>query len=154
MDHDLLSRHHQDLERQIGALLTKADGGDGHELQRQWSLFEGELLRHIELEEREVLPAFAQEDPKEASALRQEHARLRGEALALGIRADLHHLRAEAVRLFIADLRSHAAHEERVLYPWAAARVPPDTWTAIARGLREVRQTVARQLSDLGSKTL
>jgi hemerythrin-like domain-containing protein len=154
MDHDLLSRHHEDLERLIGALLTRADGGDGHDLQVEWSQFEGELLRHIELEEREVLSAFAKDAPEEAAALRQEHARLRGEALALGIRADLHHLRAEAVRLFIADLRNHAAHEERVLYPWAAARVAPDTWTAIARGLREARQTVARRLSDLGAKTL
>jgi len=154
MSSEILSRHHEDLDRRISVLLMKADSGDNHELAGEWNRFERELLRHFELEEREVFPRFSREHFEDAAALKQEHEALRRDLLALGIRADLHFLRAEAVRAFVADLRAHAAREEELLYPWSDTNVDLATWTAIARGLRDAGQSLASGLDDLGPNAL
>ena len=71
MDHDLLSRHHAELEQRIGALLETADGGDGHDLASAWGPFERELLRHFEMEEQHFFRTYALDQPEEVSALRR-----------------------------------------------------------------------------------
>jgi hemerythrin-like domain-containing protein len=149
MDHSLLSQHHKSLETRIDALLTRADCGDCHELAKEWGRFEAELLQHLDLEERELLPGFARENPEEAATLRREHEQLRKDVLALGIRSDLHMLRVERVRGFVADLRAHAKREDVVLYPWAKEHVGQETWSVIAHELRHVANTVKRELSNL-----
>lgn len=154
MNNDLLSRHHEDLDRRIATLIARANGGDVHELARAWGAFERELLAHLALEEEELLPRFALEQPEEARALRQEHAALRRDLLTLGIRADLHFLRAEAVREFVDDLRAHAAREERALYPWARTHVGQDAWTTVAERLRAAGRSTSDALADLGAHTL
>lgn len=158
MDNDLLSRHHAELDQRINGLLTTADGGDGHDLANAWGLFERELLRHFEMEEQHLFRGYALEQPEEVIALKQEHEALRRDLLALGIRADLHCLRAEAVKGFIAELRSHAAREEEALYHWAKAHVEGDTWSTVAQGLREARETVTKRLVEdlnrLGARSL
>jgi hemerythrin-like domain-containing protein len=151
MDKDLLARHHAELDTRIGALLTKADSGDSHELCEEWSRFEHEVLRHFDLEEREVIPRFKRDHTEDAEVLLQEHATLRRDLLALGIGADLHCLRAEAVRAFLDDLRGHAAREDQLLYPWAQEDLQEDVWTTIAQGLRDARRFVARHLSHVGA---
>jgi hypothetical protein len=158
MTNDLLSRHHAELDQRVAALQTTADGGDGPALALAWGGFERELLRHFELEERELFARFALERPDEVAALKQDHEALRRDLLALGIRADLHCLRAEAVRGFVADLRAHAEREEQALYRWAATGVGTEAWSRIARGLREARETTGRKLADglsrLGARSL
>lgn len=158
MDDDLLSRHHAELDQRIGILLTTADGGDCHDLATAWGHFERELMRHFELEELELFPRFSLEEPDEVTALKSEHETIRRDLLALGIRADLHCLSAEAVRAFIVDLRAHAAHEEQALYRWAKTNAQGDTWATIARGLRDARDTVTHRLADdlsrLGAQSL
>jgi hemerythrin-like domain-containing protein len=135
---DVLSQHHAELDRRIALLLEKADGGDPHELGQEWNRFERELLWHFEIEERELFPAFSRDHADEAAALRDEHDTLQRDLLALGIRADLHFLRAEAVRAFIDDLRLHAAREDAVLYRWAREHVGEEAWTRIAAALNEM----------------
>ncbi|HVZ72889.1 MAG TPA: hemerythrin domain-containing protein [Polyangia bacterium] len=154
MNHDALARHHEDLDRRIERVLTSAASGDAHDLRQEWSGFERELLNHFDVEEREIIPSFMRENPEEAAALAQEHVALRRDLLALGIGADLHTLRAEAVRAFVTDLRAHAAREERVLYAWAREHLDRDAWTAIGEALRAAGRLVARGLSELGGRTL
>jgi hemerythrin-like domain-containing protein len=158
MDDELFSRHHAELDQRIAVLLTKADGDDCHELANAWNGFERELMRHFELEEHELFQHLMPEHPEDIAALRQDHEALRRDLLALGIRADLHCLRAEAVRAFITDLRAHAAREEQTLYRWASRDVEGDTWARIARGLREARDSAVERLGDelsqLGARTL
>ena len=148
MDHDVLSRHHAELDRRVAALLTSADGGDCHDLAIAWDGFERELTAHFELEEHELFQRFMLERPEEVAVLRQDHEALRRDLLALGVRADLHCLRAEAVRAFIVDLHAHATREEQALYRWASTDVADDTWTKIARGLREARDSVAHSVRE------
>ena len=148
MDHDILFRHHAELDERVAVLLATADGGDCHDLADAWGPFERELMRHFELEERELFQPFRLEHPEEVAVLRQEHDALRRDLLALGVRADLHCLRAEAVRAFIVDLRAHVAREEQTLYRWASTNVDGDTWTRIARSLREARASIAQRIRD------
>lgn len=143
MGDNVLSKHHADLDQRIAVLLTRADGGDSHELAYAWDRFESELLRHFDLEERELLPRFTPEDPEKMAALKRDHESLRRDLLELGVRSDLHCLRADAVRAFIADLRAHAAREDQTIYRWASRDVEDDTWTRIALGLGEARDSTA-----------
>jgi iron-sulfur cluster repair protein YtfE (RIC family) len=154
MNDDLLPRHHQDLAQRIESLLTRAAGGDPRDLAREWDCFEHELLEHFALEEQVLFPRFSRAEPDEAAALTREHRALRQDLLTLGVRADLHFLRLDAVRSFVADLSAHAAHEERVLYPWAQANVEPGTWAAMAERLRSAGRAVISDLADLGARTL
>jgi hemerythrin-like domain-containing protein len=139
-----LSAHHQDLERSFEELLVQAEGGDPIALRTRWDSFEKELLRHMEIEEREILPGFARDNPAEAAAIRAEHESLRAALAELGLRLDLHALRADAVAHFIAQLRTHARREERVLYDWAQ-RQPP------ARGWQRIREELARLRAQIGA---
>jgi hemerythrin-like domain-containing protein len=154
MDHDVLARHHAEIDGQICRLLLRADGGDSHDLAAQWNLFEGELTRHFVIEEEEVFPLFERENPEEVATLRREHAALKRDLLALGIRADLHLLRAEAVRDFVRDLRGHAEREDETLYRSAAKGSRPDTWAKIATALNHVAHAVGHPVGELGSRTL
>jgi len=146
MGDNVLSRHHADLDQGIAVLLTKADGGDSHELAHAWDRFESELLRHFDLEERELLPRFTPEDPGSVAALKRDHEALRRDLLELGVRSDLHCLRADDVRAFIAELRAHVAREDETIYRWTSPDVEDDTWTRIARGLGEARDSTADQI--------
>jgi Hemerythrin HHE cation binding domain len=158
MDHNHLARHHAELDQRAEVLLTAADGGDCHDLAIAWGHFESEVLRHFELEEDELLRRFQPEHPDEIAALTQQHEALRRDVLSLGISADLHTLRADAVRTFIEALRAHGVREEETLYRWAGTDVEGDTWARIARGLRETRDAVTKRLADelgaLGARSL
>jgi hemerythrin-like domain-containing protein len=154
MENDILARHHAEVDERICKLLVRADGGDNHDLAAEWNLLEGELARHFELEEREVLPLFERDNPEEVARLRQEHAALRRDLLALGIRADLHLLRAEAVHDFVRDLRAHANREDETLYRWAAKDLKPGAWARIATTLNHVVRAVGHAVNDLGSRTM
>jgi hypothetical protein len=154
METDVLSRHHAALDERIVTLLLQADGGDCHDLAREWNRFESELAQHFEVEEREVLPLFARENPEEVAALRQEHAALRRDLLALGVRADLHLLRADAVRDFVRELRAHARREDESLYRWAATGLEPGAWAKIAAFLNHAIHAAKRAMDDLASRSL
>lgn len=157
MDQNHLARHHAELDQRAEVLLTAADGGDCHDLAIEWGHFESEVLRHFEVEENELFERYLPEHPYEIARLTQEHEALRRAVLALGISADLHSLRADAVRAFIGELRAHGVLEEQTLYRWADD-IQGDTWAKIARGLRETRDAVtkrlAEELSELGARTL
>jgi hemerythrin-like domain-containing protein len=154
MDNAVLARHHDEIDERICKLLLRADGGDTHDLAAEWNLLEGELARHFELEERELFPRFERENPEEIARLRQDHAALRRDLLALGIRADLHFLRAEAVREFVRDLRAHAAREDETVYRWADEDLSPVAWARIAATLRHAGRALGHAVNDLGSRTL
>jgi hemerythrin-like domain-containing protein len=153
MDNDVLARHHAEVDERICKLLLRADGGDCHDLAAEWNILEGELARHFDLEEHELFPLFERENPEEVAALRQEHAAIKRDLLALGIRADLHFLRAEAVRDFVRDLRAHSTREDETLYRWAAKDLQPGTWAKIAATLNHFVHAVGHTVDELGSRT-
>jgi len=136
----LLADHHRDLDRQFEELVTRARAGDGGDLRCEWIAFERELLRHLDVEEAEILPGFAQHDPGGAQAILADHAAIRREVLEMGMSLDLHLVRAEAIEGFVRRLKEHARREEMTLYEWAGPHVEPARWRSIGRHLIDLAQ--------------
>jgi hemerythrin superfamily protein len=116
----MLSDDHRHMEGLFQDVVAACKRGEPAELRGQWSRFERELSSHLDLEEHEILPAFARAHQAEAQGIRDEHAAIRTALTELGVDLDLHCLRADRVEAFIQLLRAHARREEGVLYPWAS----------------------------------
>jgi len=122
----LLPEHHSVLDERLDRIVVGAQVRDAAELRAEWSGFERELLRHLEYEEAEILPAFAARSPAEARAILAEHADIRATLTDLGLSLDLHLLRSEAVEAFVQQLKAHARRENETLYAWAGSRDAAD----------------------------
>ena len=116
----ILGGDHQRLEQSFDAIVKDSACEEPTDLRDAWQAFERQLLAHFEAEEAHVLPVFGKSKPTEARAILEEHARLRGRLTELAIDLDLHCLKPERISAFVDELRSHAAREELLLYPWAA----------------------------------
>jgi hemerythrin-like domain-containing protein len=132
---DALSQHHRGLERALDTIVVKAQGDDSFVLGRAWHALKRELLLHMDIEERALLPPFENCHSEEALALRREHDAIREELFNLGVALDLHQLRAEAVAEFAARLRDHARRESQGLYPWIARHLPHERWLVLEQTL-------------------
>jgi hemerythrin-like domain-containing protein len=119
----MLAGDHHRLDCAFQGIVTRAQGGDAQALAAEWFAFQNALLRHLEAEERHLLPALAADRPGEAQALRDEHESIRIKLLQLGIDLDLHCLRTEHVEAFVEALRAHAHREENIFYPWVDRRL-------------------------------
>jgi hemerythrin-like domain-containing protein len=131
----LLAEHHRALDERLDRLLVRAKVAPPAQLRAEWTGFERDLLRHLEMEETEILPGFAGHDPGEAQALLAEHAQIRKALLDIGVSLDLHCLRVEAVEDLVSRLKRHAEREDGVLYPWADRELATGIWQRIKRGL-------------------
>ncbi len=114
-----LREEHRRLERVFERLLAAFRSEDWSEARQSWTEFEDALRAHMQLEEEHLLPVFRAEQPDEASTLLREHDVLRAELVAFGVRVDLHAFTLPEAEALVARLREHAAHEERMFYPWA-----------------------------------
>jgi hemerythrin-like domain-containing protein len=149
----LLSEHHRALDQELDRLIVRAQGGDPADLHAAWKAFERELLRHLEQEEAEILPAFARHDPAEAQAILAEHAEIRRALLEMGVSMDLHCLRAEAVADFARRLKDHARREDDAFYAWAHGHVAPGVWQSIKRSLRNAAEA-GRRIAHFGDRIM
>lgn len=116
---------HDALEATLADLAIRAHGGDWKDLDEVWSDFAMDLEQHLTFEERELLPAFAALGPdakRVAKELKDEHKEIRRLCEDLGIRIQLHEVRAAAIDEFVTLLRSHADKEDQTLYPWVDSR--------------------------------
>lgn len=143
----VLADHHRTLDERLKQLLTRTRAGDARELRADWGDFDRELLRHMELEETEMLRGFASHNPDEARALLAEHCAIRNVLLDIGINLDLHSLRLETIEELARRLKAHAQREDGAFYTWASTHVPASGWQAIKQGLKEVIARGGRSLS-------
>lgn len=97
-------------------LTDSVEGADPPALKADWERFERTLRAHLELEEREIVPAVERVDPKAAARVREDHAEIRASLDELGVEVELHTLRKETVDRFLTRLRDHAAREDATLY--------------------------------------
>ena len=63
----ILLREHERLDRLFRSIVNAADYTDVAELRAAWMTFDRELERHLDLEEKQILPRFARSRPDEAS---------------------------------------------------------------------------------------
>jgi hypothetical protein len=122
----ILDQHHREIEEACLAVLGACCAGDPSDLARRWAEIEHQLYDHMMAEEHFLFPAYQRDEPENAQDLRDEHARLREQALEIGIAVELHAAHRAQIEAFIADLRSHGAHEEATLYRWADRHLAAD----------------------------
>jgi len=115
---------HARLAALFADVLERLARNDIEETAAAWNEFSRGLLDHLEMEERDILPAFGKLHPAEADAILADHAKFRARLTELDIAVDLHFIRADVAEEFISSLREHAERENRLMYAWADANVP------------------------------
>ena len=122
----ILDQHHREIDEACQALLAAGFADEPGDLTRQWSAIEHQLYDHMMAEEHFLFPAYGAAEPENAQVLRGQHARLREQALEIGVAVQLHAARLEQIQAFVAELRAHARCEEAALYGWADHHVAED----------------------------
>lgn len=113
-----LRNDHLALDALCDDIANRAACGDWAVLDAGWTRLEATLLEHFSFEERFLFPRFAVTHPDEDAALRAEHDALRRQLAELGIAIEIHALREDTVREFLAAVRAHAAREDALFYAW------------------------------------
>jgi hemerythrin-like domain-containing protein len=133
-----LSRdHHRALE--VALRLRRAGEDDVADVVAAFATFwRDHGLPHFEQEEEILLPALGDDEPEVRSAaqrVRDEHASLRELAERLGPEPD----DVGTARQLGTLLHDHVRFEERILFPLAEERLPPDELDEIADALDRAR---------------
>lgn len=110
---------HVHLATLCNRVVAEFEAGDREACDAVFRELERDLERHLQFEERELLPRFARSHPAEAAAILAEHQRFRSRLLELGVGVDLHLTRCHAVKALVLELAEHARREGQVLYRWA-----------------------------------
>jgi hypothetical protein len=84
-----LGRGHERLEQLLKRLSEDVLSSDPRNLQETWSEFETCLTRHLQLEERCLLPSIMASQPDEVRSTLTEHRRIRECVADLGVDIDL-----------------------------------------------------------------
>jgi hypothetical protein len=133
---------HMELEALFTCLLARLGAGDREGIGRLWSEFEGRLTRHLEVEEKFMIPYLFASSPREARVLLEEHRHIRSRLVELGPGADRLLAAVEAARGFLGEFRAHARHEEDVLYRWVDEHMATREPTALLDALTALSSTV------------
>ena len=128
-------KDHERLDALFRDVLGRLALDDRDETRAAWNDFEQGLVRHLDAEEKLVLPAFALVFPDEAKRIVADHDHFRARLLELGVAVDLHTIRVDVATDFIHELREHAAREDALLYRWADQNLEEAVRTALIRGL-------------------
>jgi len=110
---------HDELEARFALLLAAFETNDRDAIAKLWNDFDERLIRHLEAEERLLIPQLFLSSPREARTILEEHRHIRSRLIELGCGVDLHVIRVEAARGFVEELRAHSRHEAEALYCWA-----------------------------------
>jgi hemerythrin-like domain-containing protein len=117
--HNRLLADHRELEDLFADLLGAFVANDGGRAAILWNEFDDHLTKHLEAEERFLIPRLSASNPREARTILQEHRHIRSHLMEAGVGVDLHIVRLEMVRGFVEELRAHARREDDILYRWA-----------------------------------
>jgi hypothetical protein len=122
----ILGQHHFEIEEACLALLDACCRGDPIEISRSWGEVEFQLYDHMMAEEHFLFPVYQHDEPESAQDLRDQHARLRDLAVALGVALQLHTVHLAQIEAFVAALRDHEESEDASLYRWADRHLADD----------------------------
>jgi hypothetical protein len=111
-DHDLMATLAENILEQI-------TDGDREDVARAITSLQVRLGENLDMEERELLPGYARLHPDDAAHILTDHCAFRKALAELDMATDLHLVRADALRAFLATLRAHAIRENAGLYRWA-----------------------------------
>ena len=142
---DRFAKDHERLELLLRQLAESAACAESSKLCEVWTDFETCLTRHLEAEERYLLPLVEAAHPAEVAAIREDHLAIRRLVAELGVRVDLHAVSEPAVTDLLRLLHEHASSEERALYGWADQVVS----TAVGRCINAMMSLAPRGVREL-----
>jgi len=131
--------HHRRLTKLFTEVTEALRVGDGATARQYWGTLDRELNGHMALEEREMLPRFAEVDPDATATLRADHVEFRRVLDELGAALDLKRVTAPVAEAFFERLNAHATQEDALLYRWADRTLPSKDHL-----LGKLRRTVGR----------
>ncbi|HSO37572.1 MAG TPA: hemerythrin domain-containing protein [Labilithrix sp.] len=117
-DHDL-------LETLAKGIIDTIVSGEQADVSDAVTALQSSVGTHLDGEERDLLPRYAEHDPADAARIMEEHAVIRRKLADLDVTTDLHLVRADAMRALLESLSAHAARENAGLYTWAAKQPAP-----------------------------
>ncbi len=127
---------HRRCDEMWAAVEAAAQAGDVEVEKENWRIFQGEMLRHLRMEEEVMFPAFEQAsgmtDSGPTFVMRSEHEQMRGLIEQMGAAADGDDY-DELVDLgdtLLMLIQQHNQKEEHMLYPMAEQALTAD-WAKI-----------------------
>ena len=133
---------HRRCDEKWAEVEAAAQAGDVEVEKEKWRIFQGEMLRHLRMEEEVMFPAFEQASGMTESGptfvMRSEHEQMRGLIEQMGAAADADDY-DELVDLgdtLLMLIQQHNQKEEQMLYPMAE-QVLVDNWATIRERLIE-----------------
>lgn len=139
-----LSQDHEQLDALLMQLAEDAKACDRDALLATWAVLEGRLIRHMEAEERYLLPLVEAQSPAEVALTRAEHLRIRDLLCELGVAVELHTVRETDIRQLIELLQAHARHEEAALYALAGEKASVAVEHSISSALKAAVRAALR----------
>jgi acetamidase/formamidase len=134
---DKLAKHHHELDALLRCLAEDVDAPSCAALQATWSTFEASMVRHLDAEERYLLPLLEASHPALVERIRFDHARIRNSINALGVAVELHTVRKPAITELIELLRAHSRYEDENIYPLGGSRASVAVEHRIAETLKK-----------------
>jgi hemerythrin superfamily protein len=107
---------HKRIEHLLEVLRDAVEGAEAPTIQEVWSRFEQCLMRHMEAEERYLLPFLRVSRPLDAEIIERDHKEIRQRVAELGVCCDLHLLRKQRADELMSLLEAHAAWEDKTFY--------------------------------------
>ncbi len=121
---------------------TAAQAGDAKTIMESWRRYQGEMLRHLRMEEEVMFPAFEQASGMTGGGptfvMRSEHEQMRGLLEQMGAaaeRGDFDEL-VDLGDTLLMLIQQHNQKEEMMLYPMAAQALTAD-WPKLREKLSE-----------------
>jgi hypothetical protein len=146
-----LTKDHRELDVLLRCLAQDARAPVPGALQTTWAAFESKMVRHMEAEERFLLPLLEASDAAEVARIRAEHAQIRDAISQLGVAVELHTVREANVRELIELVYAHGRHEDAALYRLAGDKASAAVEHGIAQMLRHGIAVAASAISASGA---
>jgi hemerythrin superfamily protein len=134
-----LGSDHDAINFRLSDLANAVEGADFPTILRVFREVDRGLRAHIDGEERYLFEHFEDDHPDVLRELREDHDRFRRALDELMVQTELHTLRKERIDELVAELRAHAAKENRTLYEWAEEPSCEDPRDALFAFLEERR---------------
>jgi len=122
--HLLLPDHHRRLDARCQALIAQVQHGDPAAFAAPWRRLEAEILEHMAAEEDVLVPTYTVSAPEDAQRILQDHLRIRQLLVMTGAAMGARETCRACLRELVAVLAAHAAHEDKLMYPWAQRHLP------------------------------
>jgi len=115
-----VDQHHA-IAQACRALFARAEAKQSLEVVTEYRRLERALLDHMAMEDKVMLPEYADCAPRDAHAIRGEHAVIRRLLFGVGLEVEMQALSPETLNYLCEMLRAHAARED-AMYTWFSAR--------------------------------